>query len=575
MNIPMIGADALKDYSVRTKIFILSVTLLVVLLIVASVGIYSNYRAKDSLDDMYNHNLMTTQYLNDANNRLRKISVNTPYLLQTDMPADSRKVLVDDVLGNLDGIRHDMEELKKIDTSERAQATIAELEKNLTVAANKVGAINNMGTAPEDRIAVFNNLASLTVISSNMDVLTPDNVFQGKQVFEANNVRYDETVYTFAVILLIALGFGLFVSRLIADNISGPLAASIGHLNAVAAGDLSREIPAELSARRDEIGVVVQALSKMQGFMKQVHEEAETTDAMVGELEQMLNSLSGDTQDMSAVTQEMSAGMEETAASTSNVQHLSSDLSDGIKGAADAAARSEDYAREIVGRVAQLKTAMEQSRASADRIYGATKASVEEAIESAKVVDQIGQLTRDIAEIAEQTNLLALNASIEAARAGEQGRGFAVVAGEVGKLAEQSRETTEKIRGLTGQVTASVQALSDGAYSLLQFIDEDVHADYGRMDETTLSYEKDTAYFRKSAEDTTANSQQLLTAVNEMNQAMDEIRNATHEGAVGNTKIAEKVVGMAEQYEDILAKIQTFKEGTARLKNLVAAFKEG
>ena len=267
MNIPMIGADALKDYSVRTKIFILSVTLLVVLLIVASVGIYSNYRAKESLDDMYNHNLMTTQYLNDANNRLRKISVNTPYLLQTDMPADSRKVLVDDVLGNLDGIRHDMEELKKIDTSERAQATIAELEKNLTVAADKVGAINNMGTAPEDRIAAFNNLASLTVISSNMDVLTPDNVFQGKQVFEANNVRYDETVYTFAVILLIALGFGLFVSRLIADNISGPLAASIGHLNAVAAGDLSREIPAELSARRDEIGVVVQALGKMQGFM--------------------------------------------------------------------------------------------------------------------------------------------------------------------------------------------------------------------------------------------------------------------------------------------------------------------
>jgi len=575
MNIPMIGADTLKDYSVRMKIFILSVTLLVVLLIVAAVGIYSNYRAKEALDDMYNHNLMTTQYLNDANNRLRKISVNTPYLLQVDMPADSRKVLVDDVLGNLDGIRHDMEELQKIDTSERAQATIAELQKNLGVAADKVGAINNMGTAPEDRIAIFDNLSSLTVISSNMDVLTPDNVFQGKQVFEANNIRYDETVYTFAVILLVALGFGLLVSRLIADNISGPLAASIGHLNAVAAGDLSREIPAELSARRDEIGVVVQALGKMQGFMKQVHEEAETTDAMVGELEQMLSSLSGDTQDMSAVTQQMSAGMEETAASTSNVQHLSSDLSEGIKGAADAAAHSEDYAREIVGRVAQLRTAMEQSRASADRIYGATKESVEEAIESAKVVDQIGQLTSDIAEIAEQTNLLALNASIEAARAGEQGRGFAVVAGEVGKLAEQSRETTEKIRGLTGQVTASVQALSAGAYSLLQFIDEDVHADYGRMDETTHSYEKDTTYFRKSAEETTASSKNLLAAVNEMNQAMDEIRNATHEGAVGNTKIAEKVVGMAEQYEVILAKIQTFKEGTARLKNLVAAFKEG
>ena len=574
MNIPVIGADAMKDYSVRAKVFILSVSLLAALLIVAAVGIYSNYQAKQSLDDMYNHNLMTTQYLNDANNRLRKISVNIPYILQQDMTADSRRILVDDVLGNLDGIRHDMEELKKIDTSERAQATIDELQKNLGVASDKVGAVNNMGTSPEDRIAVFNNLSSLTVISSNMGVLTPDNVFQGKQVFEANDIRYEQTVYVFAVILLLALGFGILVSRLIADNISGPLATSISHLNAVAAGDLSREIPAELSARHDEIGVVVQALGKMQGFMKQVHEEAETTDAMVGELEQMLRDLSGDTQDMSAVTEEMSAGMEETAASTSNVQHLSAELSDGIKDAADAAVQSEDYAQEIVGRVAQLKTAMEQSRESANRIYGATKESVESAIESAKVVDQIGQLARDIAEIAEQTNLLALNASIEAARAGEQGRGFAVVAGEVGKLAEQSHETTEKIKNLTGQVTDSVQALSGGTYSLLKFIDEDVNADYNRMDETTRSYEKDTAYFRKTAEDTAAASKKLLASVGEMNQAMEEIRNATHEGAEGNTKIAEKVVGMAGQYEEILTKIQTFKEGTARLKNLVAAFKD-
>ncbi len=35
---------------------------------------------------------------------------------------------------------------------------------------------------------------------------------------------------------------------------------------------------------------------------------------------------------------------------------------------------------------------------------------------------------------------------------------FAVVAGEVGKLAEQSRGTAETIKGLTGQVTGSVQA---------------------------------------------------------------------------------------------------------------------
>mgnify|MGYP000975773243 CR=1 FL=1 len=99
--------------------------------LVAAVGIYSNYMAKQSLDEMYHHNLMATQYLNDANDRLRRISVNVPYLLQEGFTADNRKILVDDVLGNLDGIRHDLEELKKIDTSERAQAMVAELEEML------------------------------------------------------------------------------------------------------------------------------------------------------------------------------------------------------------------------------------------------------------------------------------------------------------------------------------------------------------------------------------------------------------------------------------------------------------
>ena len=574
MNLPFISAEAMKDYAVRTKVFILSVFLLAAILVVAVVGIYSNYQAKQSLDDMYHHNLMSTQYLNDANTRLRKISVNLPYILQEGITADNRKILVDDVLGNLAVIRHDMEELKKIDTSERAQATIAELEKNLTVATDKVGAVNNMGTTPEDRVAIFDNLASLTVISSNMAVLTPDNVFQGKQLFEANNARYDRTVYSFAIIIVIAVGFGMLVSRRIADNISDPLASSIGHLSAVASGDLSREIPRELSDRADEIGTVVKALGKMQGFMKQVHEEAEQTDAMVAELEEMLHGLNNDTQDMSAVTEEMSAGMEETAASTSSVQHLSGELNDGIKGAADAAHESEEYTREVAQRAADLQTTMEQSRLNTRQIYGSTKSAVAEAIESAKVVDQIGQLTLEISEIAEQTNLLALNASIEAARAGEQGRGFAVVAGEVGKLAEQSRGTAEKIKGLTGQVTGSVQALSDGTHRLLTFIDENIRDDYDLMDKTAVQYKADAEFFRKTAEATTSRSQELLGSVSEMNAAMEGIRNATHEGAEGNTRIAEKVVGMAAEYENILAKIQTFKEGTARLKNLVAAFKE-
>lgn len=150
------------------------------------------------------------------------------------------------------------------------------------------------------------------------------------------------------------------MSRIIADNISAPLNTSIDHLNAVATGDLNREIPAVLSNRADEIGVVVKALMKMQGFMKQVHEEAEKTDAVVGELEAMINAMNNETQDMSAVTEEMSAGMEETAASTASMQQVSGHLSEEIQHTVQEMKKSEAYTCEIAVRATELKAKMEQ-----------------------------------------------------------------------------------------------------------------------------------------------------------------------------------------------------------------------
>ena len=567
-----LGSEILKDYSVKTKVAILSVFLLLTVALVAVVGIYSSHSAKQALDEMYHHNLMTTQYLNDANNRLRSINVNVSYIVQQNFTQENRQILLDDIAGNLAGIRHDVEEIQKMEQSDRTKTALSALDKDLDAADAAVKAVSTLGTAPEDKAEAYNQLSSLTAIGANMQVLTPDNVFQGKQLFEANNIQYARTLKIFAAIILISLILGILMSRIIADNISAPLNTSIDHLNAVATGDLNREIPAALSNRADEIGVVVKALMKMQGFMKQVHEEAEKTDAVVGELEAMINAMNNETQDMSAVTEEMSAGMEETAASTASMQQVSGHLSEEIQHTVQEMKKSEAYTCEIAARATELKAKMEQSQEASNRVYGSTKTSVEDAIEAAKVVQEIETLTQAITDVAEQTNLLALNASIEAARAGEQGRGFAVVAGEVGKLAEQSQETAEKIKSLTGQVMGAMEALSKGAFDLLHFIDEDIRKDYEQMDETAVQYKEDAEFFHRTAKGSTKTSEELLSSVRNMNQSMDEIGRATHESADGNTRIAENIVGMAERYADILEKVQGFKEGTERLKKLVTSF---
>ena len=567
-----IGSEILKDYSVKTKVAILSVFLILTVILVAAVGVYSSHSAKQALDDMYHHNLMTTQYLNDANNRLRSINVNVSYIVQQNFTPENRQILLDDIAGNIAGIRHDINELKKMRLSDRAQAAVETLDQELDTADAAVKAVGSLGTAPEDKAAAYSELSSLTAIAANMQVLTPDNVFQGKLLFEANNAQYTRMLGIFAAIILISLILGVLMSRVIADNISAPLNTSIEHLNAVAAGDLNREIPTTLSNRADEIGVVVKALMKMQGFMKQVHEEAEKTNTIVGELETMIHAMNNETQDMSAVTEEMSAGMQETAASTASMQQVSGHLSEEIQSTVQAMKKSETYTQEIAERATNLKAKMEQAQAASNRVYASTKASMEDAIESAKVVQEIETLTQAITDIAEQTNLLALNASIEAARAGEQGRGFSVVAGEVAKLAEQSQETAEKIKSLTSQVTGAMDALSKGAFDLLHFIDDDIRKDYAQMDETAVQYKDDAEFFHRTAKSSTKSSEELLASVRNMNQSMEEIGRATHESADGNTRIAENIVGMAEKYADILEKVQGFKEGTERLKNLVAAF---
>jgi methyl-accepting chemotaxis protein len=107
---------------------------------------------------------------------------------------------------------------------------------------------------------------------------------------------------------------------------------------------------------------------------------------------------------------------------------------------------------ETTASIQEMATSIDQSSRDSEQAGILANESTLEAVQSAKAVERLLLVTKEIEErlmaidkIAQQTNLLALNAAIEAARAGDQGKGFAVVASEVRRLAERVRITAGEI----------------------------------------------------------------------------------------------------------------------------------
>jgi methyl-accepting chemotaxis protein len=314
-------------------------------------------------------------------------------------------------------------------------------------------------------------------------------------------------------------GLLLVIAFQTARGIQTRLAVITGWLTELASGDLTLQTE---DSRRDELGYLAAAISKMQQNLK----------TMIIAVTENAQQVAHASEEFSSVSHQISTNSEETTAQAGVVSSATDQVNRNLQTVATGAEEMSSTIADIA------KNATESARVAGNAVRTAesTNATIAKlGVSSA----EIGQVIKVITSIAQQTNLLALNATIEAARAGEAGKGFAVVANEVKELAKQTAKATEDI----SQKIAAIQVDTKGAVDAIGTISLVIN----QLNDISAT---------------------IATAVEEQSATTNEMSRNVTEAARGSNEITQNIAGVSEAARGTSASASDSMKAAERLAHM-------
>ncbi|KJS22113.1 MAG: hypothetical protein VR72_07055 [Clostridiaceae bacterium BRH_c20a] len=268
---------------------------------------------------------------------------------------------------------------------------------------------------------------------------------------------------------LIAAGLlGTFTIILVSIGVNRNLKQIVEMNRAVADGNL---LVNKLNYNgNDEIGQLANSTNAMIINLRNILTELTGTSQEVSsqseELKQIANEVQKGSEQISLIMEQISTGTQQQAEASNQITVSANSFTDNIVEADKEGELLKEASVKVLNLASQGNEQMDISVTQMSMINNIFNDSVSKVQDLENMIKKISILVQVINDIAAQTSLLALNAAIEAARAGESGRGFAVVAEEVRKLADQVgsslSEITSIVQGIQKESRAVTTSLEKG-----------------------------------------------------------------------------------------------------------------
>lgn len=261
------------------------------------------------------------------------------------------------------------------------------------------------------------------------------------------------------------------------------------------------------------------------------------TRTITRQLRKSVVQLSSSSSEILATTTQVASSAAETATAVSETTATVEEVKQTAQVASQKARTVSDNAQKAAQVSENGRRAVEATAQGMQRVQEQMESIAEGIMQLSEQSQSIGEIIATVNDLAEQSNLLAVNAAIEAAKAGEQGKGFAVVAQEVKSLAEQSRQATAQVRTILGDIqkaTSTAVLATEQGHKAVQ----DGVKQTGETGEAIRLLADSVAEAAQSAIQIAASSQQQMVGMDQVAQAMENIKQASMQNVSG-TKQAE------------------------------------